>query len=173
MTDKQIIVDGVDVSGCEWYKQGATGMICADYNKSNDCSKNPNCSYKNWQRKEQECEELKEKLIKWLGKEGLRQSDKEFYEQQLDQFKAENDKLKVRNIKYMNGNISYQLKNSLYKQTLTEIKEIAEHCIKQDICTICDNSEKCHIEDEEIPTYDVCKLILQKISECDGNDETN
>ena len=52
-----------------------------------------------------------------------------------------------------------------YKQALTEIKEIAEHCIKQDICTTCDNSDKCHIEDEEIPTYDVCKLILQKISE--------
>jgi hypothetical protein len=51
------------------------------------------------------------------------------------------------------------------KQTLIEIKEIAEHCMKQDICTICDYSDKCHIEDEEIPTYDVCKVILQKISE--------
>ena len=51
------------------------------------------------------------------------------------------------------------------KQTLADIKEIAEHCIKQDICTTCDYSDKCHIEDEEIPTYDVCKLILQKISE--------
>ena len=48
---------------------------------------------------------------------------------------------------------------------IEDIKEIAEHCIKQDICTFCDNSEKCHIEDEEIPTYDVCKLILKKISE--------
>ena len=54
---------------------------------------------------------------------------------------------------------------------IEEIKEIAEHCIKQDICTTCDNSDKCHIEDEGIPTYDVCKLILQKISECEGNDE--
>ena len=52
-----------------------------------------------------------------------------------------------------------------FKQALTEIKEIAEHCVKQDICTTCDNSDKCHIEDEEIPTYDVCKLILQKIKE--------
>ena len=51
------------------------------------------------------------------------------------------------------------------KDCLTEIKEIAENCMKQDICTTCDNSDKCHIEDEEIPTYDVCKLILQKISE--------
>ena len=64
-----------------------------------------------------------------------------------------------------------QIENDKLKQTLTEIKDIAEHCIKQDICTTCDNSDKCHIEDEEIPTYDVCKLILQKISECGGNDE--
>jgi hypothetical protein len=57
----------------------------------------------------------------------------------------------------------------IYKleKTLTEIKEIAEDCMQQDICTTCDNSDKCHIEDEEIPTYDVCKLILQKISECE------
>lgn len=55
--------------------------------------------------------------------------------------------------------------------TLTDIKEIAEHCIKQDICTTCNNSDKCHIEDEEIPTYDVCKLILQKINEVE--DENN
>ena len=61
-----------------------------------------------------------------------------------------------------------QIENDKLKQTLTEIKEIAEHCIKQDICTTCDNGDKCHIEDEEIPTYDVCKLILQKISEVEN-----
>jgi hypothetical protein len=43
-------------------------------------------------------------------------------------------------------------------------------CMKEN-CTLCDYSDKCHIEDEEIPTYDVCKLILQKISECEGSDE--
>ena len=59
MTDKQIIIDSVDVSGCSWYTQGATGMICADWHISNDCSKNPNCNYKQHKRKEQECEELK------------------------------------------------------------------------------------------------------------------
>ena len=57
------------------------------------------------------------------------------------------------------------------RNCLTEIKEIAEHCINKDICTFCDYSDKCYIEDEEIPTYDVCKLVLQKISECEGSDE--
>ena len=120
MTDKQIIIED-----CPYFVNG----VCMEY--LDGACENHKCDLKiireleqKLKAKEQECEMLKEKLIKWLGKEGLRQSDKEFYEQQLDQFKAENDKLKVRNIKYMNGNISYQLKNSLYKQTLTEIKEI-------------------------------------------------
>ena len=69
--------------------------------------------------------------------------------------------------------VQYKLadNNKKLRQCLTEIKAIAEQCIKQDICTTCDYSDKCYIEDEEIPTYDVCKLILQKISECEGNDE--
>lgn len=59
MTNKQIRIHDVDVSGCSWYTQGATGMICTDWHISNDCSKNPNCYYKQLKRKEQECEELK------------------------------------------------------------------------------------------------------------------
>lgn len=93
------------------------------------------------ERKEQECEEL---------------------EKELRQKKMT---ILMNNDHYLN----VDQKNKKLKQTLTEIKEIAEHCIKQDICTTCDNSEKCHIEDEEIPTYDVCKLILQKISEVEDD----
>lgn len=55
----KIMIDGVDVSECSWYKQGATGMICADWLLSNDCSKNLNCYYKQLKRKEKECEKLK------------------------------------------------------------------------------------------------------------------
>ena len=53
------------------------------------------------------------------------------------------------------------------RKILKEIKDIATYCMKQDICTTCDNSDRCYIEDEEIPAYDVCKLIIQKISEVD------
>ena len=81
------------------------------------------------------------------------------------ELKAENEELKNFHINLV-GVKECEIKELVkLKQTLTEIKEIAEHCMKQDICTTCDNSDKCHIEDEEIPTYDVCKLILQKISE--------
>lgn len=54
---------------------------------------------------------------------------------------------------------------------LTKIREILIHCMKQDICTTCDYSDKCHIEDEEIPSYDVCKLLLNIIDEVDNEQE--
>lgn len=72
MTDKQIIIDGVDISGCE--KQGETiaGITCGNgerirlaneiITKHKLCKDNPNCVYKQLARKEQECEELEHKL---------------------------------------------------------------------------------------------------------------
>lgn len=81
--------------------------------------------------------------------------------EQLAQLKTENEHLSEKEQEARH----YLKEAEKLTKTLTEIKEIAEHCIKQDICTTCDNSDKCYIEDDEIPTYDVCKLILQKISE--------
>ena len=75
MTDKQIIIDGVDVNGCE--KQGETiaGITCGNgerirlaneiITKHKLCKDNPNCVYKQLKAKEQECEELKEKVKKY------------------------------------------------------------------------------------------------------------
>lgn len=112
------------------------------------------------ERKEQECEELKEKY-KWYDyyKEQALYNKNLCNEksEQLDQFKARNEELKAQNIKYMNGNISYQLKNSLYKQTLAEIKEIAEwHTTSSD--------------SEDV--QEDMKQILQKISECEVENES-
>ena len=62
MTDKQIIINGVDVAGCEYlglykeYKLKCGGCYPVD------CSNNPNCYYKQFLRKEQEREELKEDI---------------------------------------------------------------------------------------------------------------
>ncbi len=87
MTDKQIIIDDCPhfIGGC-----------CQEY--LDGVCENHKCDLKiireleqQLKAKEQECEGLKEKVIKWLGKEGLRQSEKEFYEQQLDQLKKQND----------------------------------------------------------------------------------
>ena len=64
MTDKEIIIDGVDVSGCE-YCLKMTKYRCTiqrDVYKYL-CEENPNCYYKQLKRKEQECKKLKQTLI--------------------------------------------------------------------------------------------------------------
>lgn len=72
MTDKEIIIDGVDVSECEKLGETIDGITCGlgkrirfaneIITKHNLCKNNPNCYYKQLKRKEQECEELKEHL---------------------------------------------------------------------------------------------------------------
>lgn len=71
MTDKEIIIDGVDVSECEKLGETIDGITCGlgkrirfaneIITKHNLCKNNPNCDYKQLKRKEQECEELKKK----------------------------------------------------------------------------------------------------------------
>ena len=107
MTDKQIIIDGVDVSGCEWYSS-------TYFKPCGGCKNTPNCYYKQLARKEQECEELKRNVEHWKmeHKEAKAKGEwtydlvKKRLGKQLDQLKAENEKL---------------------EQTLAEIKEIAEN----------------------------------------------
>lgn len=73
MTDKEeIIIDGVDVSGCNYailpknkcpakimpYAKETSCIACKEHNtKLNFCKNNPNCYFKQLKRKEQECEE--------------------------------------------------------------------------------------------------------------------
>ena len=61
MTDKQIIIDGVDVSGCIFHS--LTIMSYAGYNYCKcfecACECHNDCYYKQLKRKEQECEWLK------------------------------------------------------------------------------------------------------------------
>ena len=56
MTDKQIIIDGVDVAECEYFNRFRS--ICHNKNLCCDCKENPNCYYKQLKRKEQKCEAL-------------------------------------------------------------------------------------------------------------------
>ena len=57
MTDKQIIIDGVDVAGCVRLQDDE---ISCDL--GGECKGWENCYYKQLKRKEQECEELKETI---------------------------------------------------------------------------------------------------------------
>ena len=62
MTDKQIIIDGVNVAECSHRKKEVTFMnIIKCYNYG--ACEGVNCLYKQLKRKEQECEEFKSCLI--------------------------------------------------------------------------------------------------------------
>ena len=141
MTDKQIIINGVNVSECECiiedyqqvnnFKGGYEHIknVCELGERGSEyynlfCKDNPNCYYKQLKRKEQECEELKHKV-----------------ELMMDCASCKIDE---------------------YKQALDEIEEIAEdmntECFYDDFeCKDCDMKNGC--------TYFSKKQILQKISE--------
>ena len=121
MTDKQIIIHGVDVSGCEFYSNN--GWCCCALIYDDYCKDFNKCIYKLEQQlihKEQECERLKEIANNALDK--------------------------------VNNYLDKKEKSLLYKQTLTEIKEIGE------TCSFTDNSELLLSRIEH---------ILEKINECE------
>ena len=124
----------------------------------------------------------------WCDKKIIEKLDKENI-----QLKEENNKLKKRvcvlrpELKYIidktcrkyNINAKYyhekivEIINNLdkYKQILVEIKEIAKICRNKNIdnCYECKYFDDCEIEDETVPTRDVCKLILTKVNEVLNN----
>ena len=109
MTDKQIIIDGVDVSGCNRLntfpmQYGEPHEICLTSleqwgGQEKYCKDRPNCYYKNWQRKEQECERLKHDNGYEVGA----------LERTIDNLKAENKHI-----------------NDLLNQALKELEELQE-----------------------------------------------
>ena len=144
MTDKQVIVDVVNVSECnfcEWKSSDIPQCRIRLASFEPTC-KGYNCYYKQLKRKEQECEELKEEIDDL--KEIIQRHDKdnnallsEFEDDLVDYYRR-------------------------YKECLTEIKGIAENmnkeCFYDDFdCMNCDMQNGC--------TYFNKKQILQKISE--------
>ena len=95
MTDKQIIIDDIDVSRCQ--KQGETivGITCGNgerirlaneiITKHKLCKDNPNCVYKQLKRKEQECEELTSQRDKFEFGNNILEHERNKYKQALDE----------------------------------------------------------------------------------------
>ena len=169
--NKPIIIDGVDVSGCNLYFNKCQHKCEGVF----DCYKKPNCYFKQLTRKTQECEELKKVVellkqykgskqasyermqIEW-NKAVLQNRDLlkqvEDWQDKYNQLKTENEELNKKCNIYTCGICSNKENcNKLYK-TLTEIKEIAEYEFKELM-----NAEDYHNMTE------VLKQILQKISE--------
>ena len=180
--DKQIIIDGVDVSGCPYYIDSEGGCSSHDC-ECIKCVHNV-CFYKDYKVKEQECEELKkdnncfqDRVVK-LKLAVLSMTD------DIDQLKAENDKysLFIEKLCDYAGlecdneeqamrtllNLASQMNKARwiidkYKQTLAEIKEIAETAAKCMYATYSDDYTEGYSW--------LGRIILQKISDCEGNNE--
>ena len=105
MENKQIIINNVDVSRCDFlakeddycsysgeYRAYKGQCGCSDEEM---CKDHPNCFYKKslnqLKCKEQECEELKEDIERWKSNFNGKVSAIEELLQQLDQLKAENE----------------------------------------------------------------------------------
>ena len=173
MTDKQIVIDGCNVSGCTRYC--ADNGKCTAFKSQYLCSERNNCYTKRilkknktinilkekLLRKEQECEELKDEILH-LRKEGNKScaycADLIAKEQESEELKETFDGL---------FKVQYQLadSNKKLRECLTEIKEIAENMNKECFycdfrCADCDFKNGC--------TYQARKQILQKISEVEN-----
>lgn len=93
MTDKQIIIDSVDVSGCKCFyinDSHPERKECINPYCKGLCKYNPNCYYKQLKRLEQEKAEIK----KYLGI-----SDKTII-QRLEELQEFKDKLKISEYNY-------------------------------------------------------------------------
>ena len=115
MTDKQIIIDGCNVSGCEFltktvHCKAQMSIMGTDTNK---CKCFPNCHFKQLKLKKQECEELKEdlrlakQLVDWI----LKTFNLESYDWLADQHEISTE---IKNIKTKFK--SPQVKNFLVEQ---------------------------------------------------------
>lgn len=98
MADKEIIIDGVDVSKCIFFSKGITHNLCKEpHEVDEECKYNHNCYFKQLKIKEQECEELKKEkaeIKKYLGI-----SDKTII-QRLEELQEFKDKLKISEYSY-------------------------------------------------------------------------
>ena len=120
MTDKQIIIDGCDVSGCSLYED--------------------NPKYRMWGT----CDCMRS-MVDQSGYDELAGAECKGYNCYYKQLKCK------------------EQKNEELKQTLTEIKEIAEICCKTTDCKKCKFFEICE--------NNCVDVILQKISESEVENE--
>ena len=142
MTDKeQIIVDGVDVSGCVSFdKCNGKNLCCCDDTRedkipfANFCVENKDCYYKQLIRKTQECEALKSESFT-MNSLIIEQ------EEEIDR----------------------------YRKVLDYIEEMAKICLNQDICTLCPYSDKCENPYDSL-VYEPSRGVLDIIYKAKGEE---
>ena len=187
----EIIIDGVNVKDCK--RRIGKDNFCRYYKRY--CAENNyNCIWKKYLRKEQECEELKkdlhqnfkekdklhliiDRLLEASGYNTNTTSAEDFedvyenmrYEkQQLDQLKAE-IKSKIEYIQEQREVIDkYSKEIEMYKKCQGKRASKREEKLKQ---TITEIKKICRFNFTMTTTNLLAKTILQKISECEVNND--
>lgn len=110
MTDKQVIVDGVDIKNCK--RRIGKDNFCRYYKRP--CSENNyNCIWKKYLRKEQECEALINQRDKFEFGNNILEHERNNYKQALD-------KIEEFCIVYSSNHDAYE---NVYKHILEIINE--------------------------------------------------
>lgn len=147
MTDKEIIIDGVDVAGCKYFNR--FGSICHNKNLCCDCEKNQDCYYKQLARKTQECEELHTEL----------KFKVEYIQEQREVIKDLEKKLKIsiqalEELEMTENNFNFTNQDEYFKGLDT--KQIAELAKKSIRLTI----ENRKLENKLSDIAGICEQIL-------------
>ena len=160
MTDKQIIIDGVNVACCVRLQDDE---ISCDL--GGECKGWGNCYYKQIQREKQTSQETRDTAIKEFNRAEELRTLLQRKEQECEELKKELEAIyddckgcPTCNEALYNANL-YAKEYRKFKQTLAEIKEIAENV--QSFVDI-------NLEDD---VYTEMNKILQKINEYEGNND--
>lgn len=158
MTDKEIIIDDVNVAGCAMLYHA---QFCRVGDFCSPCDINPICYFKQLQRKTRECEKINlinERLVK----------EKYDLNLQIDKLHQECEELKKK-LQYAAEENKFQFilreENDRYKQALEKIEETVKKEIVCDNCNL-QGTNKC---DSRLCTSfyldDFCKQLLPIINE--------
>ena len=169
---EQIIIDGCNVSGCEYACNTAFGKNGCKHPmmKNIYCSKNPNCYFKQLARKTQECEELKRKLS---NQEQLYQNEIEIYDKSCLQLRQENDDLYLERLALNTANSGInallEVKEQECDRYLKALEEIEKICLQdraiKDVCLV----STCFERDRVV--YDIQEEILDILNKAKGGGE--
>ena len=182
MTDKQIIIDGCDVSGCSLYEDnpkyrmwGTCDCMRSMVDQSGydelagaEC-KGYNCYYKQLKAKEQECEEFrkandeKNELLAKLGCPTIATAKRKVFclQEQIDKLKVENDSLK-KQLQFEFDETLLQYSNTiedLQKQLKDSVMQKCPQCGETYLNPVGSKLYEALIEIKELVQSDYCTEI--------------
>ena len=190
MTDKQIIIDGVDVSGCshieyehKWWNMAGheqnSENVChlyfdknADFEEDFLCQDNPNCYYK--QLEKLKAENLGFKILHESDKDLLKRKEQECEElkiyiesneqqvKEVETLVMDNDRL-INELDRLNEDRIDALKQLEFVRTLNTVKEAETIKLHKTLTEI--------KEIAEINPINTCWTVLELCEKCDENKE--